>query len=184
MKKTQTCNSDIEFVVWCFLQLWKTFFSNHINPLAFLVMFQNPSLVINLCLHKGVLVVPFLLSLFAFFSLPIANHTSNWWLSCQIQYINSLAQFFSCSLLSVCFHVSIFNWDTDRNIIHYWVVYIMHVTYFFFPFTRLPIFKKKKMTKKIIFLAKYLIDFKVNYMKENLSGLAGFWKYFAVSFIC
>lgn len=75
--------------------------------------------------------------------------------------------------------MSISNWDTNKNNIHYRVVCLMHVTYIFFPFTCLPIFfkedeKKDDFFSKVFFLARYLIDFKVNYMKEILSGLAGF----------
>lgn len=127
---------------------------------------------------------------FLCFFLLIANHTSNWRLSCQIQCINSLAQFMSCSLLSVFPSTWVFLIGTLIRTIFITELYVscMWLT-FFFPFTCLPIFfkedeKKDDFFSKVFFLARYLIDFKVNYMKEILSGLAGFWKYFAVSCIC
>lgn len=134
--------------------------------MAFLVMFQNPSLVTNLCLlikiielHKNVLVVLFLLSLFFF--LLIANHTSNWQLSCQIQCINSSAQFMSCSLLSVFASTWVFLIGTLIRIIFITELYVscMWLTFFFLSLACL--YFLKKMKKKMIFLARFFFFSKV-----------------------
>lgn len=112
----------------------------------------------------------FPLSLIPFFpSYSIANHVSNWWLSCQIQCMNTLAQFLLCSLLSVFASKWVFLIGTSIRILFIVELYVSGMwLVVFFSFYLSAYIKKNR--KKEDFLSRYLIDFKVNYMKENLSS--------------